>query len=142
MAGAEAAKQFTPDSVTRSRPGVSYFPKEKVNASFSKGAMLSDGDGDGNYMVHTSRRDAPGEVEIHERDSDIIYVVKGSATLISGGTLLDGKKVAENEVRGTQLNGGEAQTLAIGDVIIVPAGIPHWFREVQPPFLYYTVKVW
>src|SRR5215470_18276136 len=47
MAGAEAAKQFTPDSVTRSRPGVSYFPKEKVNASFSKGAMLSDGDGDG-----------------------------------------------------------------------------------------------
>jgi uncharacterized protein GlcG (DUF336 family)/mannose-6-phosphate isomerase-like protein (cupin superfamily) len=140
IAGAEAAKQFTAsDSTTSSRPTVSYFPKEKVDASFSEGAVLFEPGGD--YAIHTSRRDSPGTVEIDEKDSDLIYVVKGSATFITGGTLLDGKTVAENEIRGTKLNGGEAQRLVTGDVIIVPAGVPHWFKEVQAPFLYYTVKV-
>ena len=141
MAGAEAAKQFTADSVTSVRPAISYFPKKKVDASFFEGAILFDRNGTGNYAVHTSRRDSPGTIELHEKDSDIIYVVKGAATLITGGTLLDGKKIAEDEIRGTQLNGGEAQTLTPGDVVIVPAGTPHWFKEVQPPLLYYTVKV-
>jgi mannose-6-phosphate isomerase-like protein (cupin superfamily) len=68
-------------------------------------------------------------------------VIKGSATFITGGTLIDGKGVAENEMRGSQLNGGALGTLAAGDVIVVPAGTPHWFKEVQAPFLYYTVKV-
>jgi uncharacterized protein GlcG (DUF336 family) len=139
IAGAEAAKQFTADSVSSSRPGVSYFPKEKVDASFSEGAVLFEPGGD--YAINTSRRDSPGNVEVHEKDSDLIYVVKGSATFVTGGTLLDGKKIAEHEIRGTQLNGGEAQNLVPGDVIVVPAGLPHWFKEVQAPFLYYTVKV-
>ena len=139
IAGAEAAKQFTADSVSSSRPGVSYFPKEKVDASFSEGAVLFEPGGD--YAINTSRRDSPGNVEVHEKDSDLIYVVKGSATFVTGGTLLDGKKIAEHEIRGTQLNGGEAQNLVPGDVIVVPAGVPHWFKEVQAPFLYYTVKV-
>jgi glc operon protein GlcG len=139
IAGAEAAKQFTASDSTSSRPTVSYFSKQKVDASFSEGAVLFEPGGD--YSIHTSRRDSPGAVEVHEKDSDLIYVVKGSATFITGGTLQDGKKIAENEIRGTQLNGGEAQNLVPGDVIIVPAGVPHWFKEVQAPFLYYTVKV-
>jgi len=63
------------------------------------------------------------------------------ATFIIGGTLLDGKKAAENEIRGTQLKAGVPQALVAGDLIVVPAGLPHWFKEVQAPFLYYTVKV-
>jgi len=139
MAGAEAAKQFGTNPLTSSQPGVSYFPREKVDASFSKGAVLFDPGG--NYAINTSRRDSPGVVELHEKDSDIFYVIRGSATFITGGTLLDGKKVAENEIRGTQLKAGVPQALVAGDVIVVPAGLPHWFKEVQAPFLYYTVKV-
>jgi uncharacterized protein GlcG (DUF336 family)/mannose-6-phosphate isomerase-like protein (cupin superfamily) len=139
IAGAEATKQFTADSIGTSRPGVNYFPKEKVDASFYEGAVLFEPGGD--YAINTSRRDSPGNVEVHEKDSDLIYVVKGSATFVTGGTLLDGRKIAEHEIRGTQLNGGEAKSLVPGDVIVVPAGVPHWFKEVQAPFLYYTVKV-
>lgn len=139
VAGAEAAKQFSADPATSSKPDVSYFPKGKVEASFSEGAVLFDPAA--NYTITTSRRDSPGLIELHEKDSDIIYVVKGSATFITGGTLLDGKKIAEYEIRGTQLNGGAPQTLSAGDVIVVSAGTPHWFKEVQAPFLYYTVKV-
>jgi glc operon protein GlcG len=139
VAGAEAAKRFSADALTSWQPVVSYFPREKVDASFSEGAVLFEPGG--NYAINTSRRDSPGVVELHEKDSDIIYVIKGSATFITGGTLLDGKKAAENEIRGTQLNGGAPQTLVAGDVIVVPAGTPHWFKEVRAPFLYYTVKV-
>ena len=139
MAGAEAAKNFGADPPASSQPGVTYFPKEKVDASFSTGEELYRPDG--NYTIITSRRDSPGMVEVHEQDSDLIYVLKGSATFIAGGILLDGKRVAEHEMRGTKLTGGAPQTLVAGDVIIVPAGIPHWFKEVQAPFLYYTVKV-
>ena len=139
IAGAEAAKNFGADPAASSQPGATYFPKEKVDASFSTGAELYRSGG--HYAIITSRRDSPGEVEIHEKDADIFYVIKGSGTFITGGALVDGKKVAENEIRGNQLNGGTSQTLVAGDVIIVPAGTPHWFKEVQPPFLYYTVKV-
>jgi glc operon protein GlcG len=139
IAGAEAAKSFAADPPANSQPDVSYFPKEKVDASFSTGAELYRPDG--NYTIITSRRDSPGMIEVHEKDSDLIYVIKGSATFITGGTLLDGRKVAENEIRGKRLNGGIAHSLVAGDIMVVPAGVPHWFKEVQPPFLYYTVKV-
>jgi glc operon protein GlcG len=139
MAGAAAAENFGADPPASSQPGVTYFPKEKVDASFSTGAELYRPDG--NYTIITSRRDSPGIVEVHEKDSDLIYVIKGSATFITGGTLIDGKGVADNEMRGSQLNGGALRTLAAGDVIVVLAGTPHWFKEVQAPFLYYTVKV-
>jgi len=139
IAGAEAAKSFGADPPASSQPGATYFPKEKVDASFSTGEELYRPNG--NYTIITSRRDSPGMVEVHEQDCDLIYVIKGSATLITGGTLLDGKRVAENEMRGTLLSGGTPQTLVAGDVIVVPAGTPHWFKEVQAPFLYYTVKV-
>jgi glc operon protein GlcG len=139
IAGAEAAKNFGADLPAGSQSGVTYFPKEKVDASFSTGAELYRPDG--NYTIITSRRESPGMIEVHEKETDLFYVIKGSATFVTGGTLLDGKKVAENEIRGSRLNGGSPQTLVAGDIMVVPAGTPHWFKEVQPPILYYTVKV-
>ena len=78
---------------------------------------------------------------MHQKDADIMYVLKGSATVVTGGTLLDGKTVGPDEIRGSQLNGGEAHRLIPGDVLIIPHGQPHWFKEVKGPFLYFTVKV-
>jgi uncharacterized protein GlcG (DUF336 family) len=65
---------------------VLFFDKEQVVTSFSKGAVLLDG-ANRNYMVHTSRRDKPGLAEVHSLDTDIIYVMEGTATLVTGGTL-------------------------------------------------------
>ena len=45
-----------------------------------------------------------------------------------------------DELRGSSISGGEAHQLKKGDVIIVPVGVPHWFKEVSNPFLYYVVK--
>ena len=119
---------------------VTYFPAEKVTAAFAKGAVLFDGEGR-NYMVHASRRDAAGQAEVHVKDADIIYVLEGSTTFVTGGTVVDGKTTAPDEIRGTRIDGGESRRLGKGDVIIVPNGTPHWFKEVDGPVLYYVVKV-
>jgi glc operon protein GlcG len=142
IAGAEAAKSFGADPpVTSNLLPVSYFSKGEVDEGFSKGAVLFDGNGGRNYMVHTSRREGPGMVEVHTKDTDILYVLKGSATIVTGGTMVDGKLVAADEIRGREITGGESRELVPGDAMIIPNGVPHWFKKVQAPFLYYVVKV-
>src|SRR5437764_10369488 len=120
---------------------VTYFEKSKVDAAFAKGAILLDGSDGRNYMVHASRREKPGQAEVHTKDADVIYVLQGSATFITGGEAVDGKTIAPDEIRGSGINGGETRKIAKGDVIIVPHGVPHQFLEVTNPFLYYVVKV-
>lgn len=120
---------------------VSYWDKGKVEEAFSKGAVLFDG-GDGrNYMVHASRREKPGQAEVHLKDADVIYVLQGTAKFITGGEAVDARPTAADELRGSGIQGGETRTLSRGDVIIVPRGVPHQFLEVSSPFLYYVVKV-
>jgi glc operon protein GlcG len=119
---------------------VNYFTHDQVAAAFAKGGVLVDGAGR-NYMVHASRREKPGQVEVHVLDTDVIYVQNGSATLVTGGTMVGGKTTEPNEVRGDSISGGETRTIARGDVITVPNGTPHWFEAVSGPLTYYVVKV-
>ena len=123
-----------------SKAPVLFFDKEQVSSSFSKGAVLLDGT-NRNYMVNTSRRDKPGLAEIHTLDTDIIYVTEGTATFVTGGTAIEPKEISPNEIHGSGIDGGETRQLSKGDVIIVPNGVPHWFKEVSGAFLYYTIKV-
>ena len=125
---------------------VTYIESQKVAASFTKGAVLVGEDENmmhaaRNYMVHASHRDKAGVVEIHEQDTDIVYVLKGSAQLITGGTPVGTKTIAPHEFRAPTVNGGDTRTLVPGDVVIIPNGVPHWFKEVEAPFDYYVVKV-
>ena len=128
------------DATQMSKPSVLFFNSNQVSASFSKGAVLLDGT-NRNYMVNTSRRDSPGQAEIHRLDTDIIYVVEGTATFVTGGTAIEPKEIESNEIRGSRIDGGETRQLSKGDVIIVPNNTPHWFKEVGGTFLYYTIKV-
>jgi quercetin dioxygenase-like cupin family protein len=117
---------------------VSYFEKQKVSEAFAKGAVLFNGSD--KYMVHASRREAPGVAEVHAKDADIIYVLEGEATFVTGGTVVEPKTVAPDEIRGREIQGGDTRVIAKGDVVIVPAGTPHWFKAVKGPVLYYVVK--
>jgi glc operon protein GlcG len=125
---------------------VTYIESWKVAASFVNGAVLVGEDetmmhAARNYMVHASHRDKAGVVEIHEFDTDIVYVLKGSAQLITGGTPVGTKTIAPHEFRAPTVDGGETRQLVPGDVVIIPNGVPHWFKEVEAPFDYYVVKV-
>jgi uncharacterized protein GlcG (DUF336 family)/mannose-6-phosphate isomerase-like protein (cupin superfamily) len=138
LVGANVAKNFAGNGVATTAGNVSYFPKQQVTDAFAKGAVLFNGSD--TYMVHTSRRDQAGMAEVHTKDADIIYVQDGSATLVTGGTVVDPKSTEANEIRGKEIAGGETRTITKGDVIIVPAGIPHWFKDVPAPMTYYVVK--
>jgi Uncharacterized protein, possibly involved in utilization of glycolate and propanediol len=124
-------------AITEAHAPVTYFPAEQVTATFAKGVPLLEVKG---YKVHASRRTEPGVVEVHEWDTDVIYVLEGSATFVTGGKLVDSKTIAPGEIRGQTVEGGESRRIAKGDVIIVPNGTPHWFKEVQGPLLYFVVK--
>jgi glc operon protein GlcG len=136
------SKAFEPSAMgSDPAPSVSYWEKSKVDEAFSKGAVLFDGSDGRNYMVHASRREKPGQAEIHTKDADVIYVLQGKATFVTGGEALDAKSTAPDELRGSSIRDGKTQQIARGDVIIVPHGVPHQFLEVTNPFLYYVVKV-
>lgn len=120
-------------------PGVTYYRAENVAKSFEEGAVLFDQGR--SYMIHTSRRVAAGKAEVHTRDTDLIYVLEGSARFVTGGRVVGGTNTAADEIRGEAIEGGETRVLSKGDVIIVPAGTPHWFQDVRGPVLYYTIKV-
>ena len=119
---------------------VKIFPAADVRVAFEKGSPLLTKD-NRNYWLLAGRRDKPGQAELHEKDLDIFYVLQGSATFITGGKMVDGKTTAPGEVRGASIEGGEVHTLSKDDVVIIPPGVPHWFKDVQGVFLYYVVKV-
>lgn len=125
-------------AATPARP-VTYIPADKVKAAFVKGMPLVEVE---NYKIHASHREAGSyPVEVHTKDTDIMHVLSGKATLVTGGTMVGGKETAPEEIRGTSIEGGETRAVSPGDVVIIPNGTPHWFKDVPGPIDYYVVKV-
>ena len=61
--------------------------------------------------------------------------------LATGGTMVGGRVSGPGQQRGKDMTGGQTYHLAKGDVIAIPAGVPHWFKEVPQSISYYVVKV-
>jgi glc operon protein GlcG len=116
---------------------VEHIEAPVLQRAFAKGAALVETSA---YKVHASRRDGPGEAEVHERDTDVFYVLDGSARFVTGGVLESPRAIATGEIRGPSIRGGQARELHRGDVIVIPRGVPHWFENVSAPFVYFVVK--
>ncbi|HEY9013734.1 MAG TPA: cupin domain-containing protein [Gemmatimonadales bacterium] len=117
---------------------VTVIAHDQVSDAFARGMPLIEV---ADYKIHASRREGPGMAEIHTRDTDIAYVLQGSATLVTGGTAVKVRSIGPEELRGSAIEGGESRRLMPGDIVVIPNGVPHWFKEVEAPFLYYVVKV-
>lgn len=117
---------------------VLHLDHQKVDAAFAKGGPLL---ATNNFKALAGRRTGPGEVEIHEYDTDIFYILEGSATFVTGGKAIEQRSSGPGEMRAKEIVGGDARHLQKGDVIVIPNGMPHWFKEVNGTFLYYMVKV-
>ena len=82
------------------------------------------------YKGHRFRmlyRDADGNPEQHDAIIDIVFVRSGEGTLVLGGTMIGRRATAAGESVGTRLEGGERHALGAGDIVHIPAGIPHSF---------------
>ena len=103
----------------------------------STGGTVAAGPG---FSVNASRRDGPGQAEVHLTDTDILYVLEGAATVITGGRIVEPHEQSPGEIRGSAIEGGAEQKIAKGDVMTIPNGVPHWFKAVHTPFRYYVIK--
>lgn len=111
-----------------------YVDHEKV----AKGGTLVTAP---DLSISVNRRTAAGQVEVHDKETDTFYVLDGEATFITGGTMVGGAVSRPNQWLGKSIDGGETHHLAKGDVMVIPAGMPHWFKEVPKEINYYVVKV-
>ena|SRR5215468_6399179 len=78
-----------------------------------------------NDLFLLAHREADGQVELHETQADLFVVQSGSATLIVGGTLQEGETVAPHEKRNGTIQGGTRHQLSAGDIVRIPANVPH-----------------
>jgi hypothetical protein len=96
----------------------------------------------GNHSAMTVHREGDGEAEWHEVQADFLVVQGGTATLVLGGTVKDGKTTAKGEVRGPSIDGGQKHPLAAGDVVHIPAKTAHQLLiPAGTAFDYFVVKV-
>lgn len=115
---------------------VTHIDQSQVNF-IRPGKVLENGE----FKIAMSKRDKPGKVEIHAHDTDTFYIVDGEAEFVTGGTVVDQKDGPNGESSGKEITGGETHHLTKGDVMVIPRGTPHWFKDVKGQISYYVVKV-
>ena len=82
------------------------------------------------YNVSLEYRASVGNAAVHETEAELFYVVDGSATLVTGGTLTESTRNGAN-LTGKTIQGGTSRKVAKGDFIMVPEGQPHWFSAID-----------
>lgn len=96
----------------------------------------------GNHLAMIAHREGDGEAELHETQADLFVVQGGEATLVVGGEVVDAKATAPGEVRGPSIRGGQLRPLGAGDIVHIPAKVPHQLLLAPgKKFTYFVLKV-
>jgi mannose-6-phosphate isomerase-like protein (cupin superfamily) len=93
----------------------------------------------------------PGVAAVHFKVTEIYHVIDGEGTLVTGGTMVNAKprppdsdavKLEDGPgASGTGIQGGVSRQIKAGDVVVIPAGVPHWFSQIQGSITYLVVRV-
>lgn len=96
-------------------------------------------------------QDPPGVAAVHFKVTEIYHVMDGAATLVTGGTMVNSKVRPADSIpvrledgpgaSGTSIQGGVTQRIKAGDVVVIPAGVPHWFSQIEGSITYVVVRV-
>jgi mannose-6-phosphate isomerase-like protein (cupin superfamily) len=85
----------------------------------------------GSYRANLEYRNAVGPASVHEKEAELFYVIDGSATFVTGGTLADEKRTNAENRTGTGIKGGTPRRVAKGDFMLVPDNTAHWFSAID-----------
>ena len=116
---------------------VNYVDSAKMAGALAKGGTVINGP---DFQVQGSHRDKAGNAELHVKETDVLYVIEGEATFVTGGTIIGRHEVRAEQIGGSGIEGGKTFHLKKGDVITIEAGMPHWFKETSN-ISYFVVKV-
>jgi mannose-6-phosphate isomerase-like protein (cupin superfamily) len=96
----------------------------------------------GNHSMSLVHREGSGEAELHETQSDILFIRGGDAAIVIGGRIPNGRTTTAHEIRGPGIEGGEKQPLHPGDVVHIAPKTPHqMILEPGQKLDYYAVKI-
>jgi mannose-6-phosphate isomerase-like protein (cupin superfamily) len=116
IGGSDGVKLWTNQELTKTIASMSGTGKPSVSKTI----------GDyGDHSVMVVHREADGQVEVHAKKHDVIVVRDGAGTLVTGGEVIGGKSTAPDEIRGDKVTGGHSVKLNPGDVVYIPAKVPH-----------------
>ncbi len=93
------------------------------------------------YTVYSLKFDTGRPIELHDHDTDVVFIQGGSGTVVHGGTVTGRKALKDGEWTGTDIQGGVSTPVTRGMVLLLPKGVPHWFKSVDSPLTLYAVKV-
>jgi len=131
-------------------PFITYFSHEKVDASFAK-ALASTGSGDlfarkdrqgRTWAVHSNSRGKADEGKLHSHEdwTGVVVIMSGGATFITPGTASTVQGFRETPAGGRLIGSGESHRVGKGDVVIIPPGAPHMYKNVEEPFRYLVIQ--
>ena len=95
---------------------------QEAKTKGSSGSTLGDY---GTHALKLNERTASGGGEIHAHFDDVILVMEGKATLVTGGEIIDPHAGANGETTGSGIRNGIVQPIGTGDLVHIPAGAPH-----------------
>jgi mannose-6-phosphate isomerase-like protein (cupin superfamily) len=114
-------------------------PSEELLAALQKavdrGGMTSGAvSNTDQYRINLVRRVKPGAALAHAGNTELHYITEGAGTLVTGGT------IAKAAGGTATIENGETRRVKKGDVILVPANTPHWYKEVDGSITYLEVR--
>lgn len=122
----------------------------EVDAALAKAKAAHKGDNTntaevlvsvGPYPVALEYRTGTTAPSVHKDRAELIYVMEGGCTLVTGGKLVNAKDGAGGNMSGTGIEGGSPRKITKGDYVLVPPNTPHWYTDVQGRFVSITLHM-
>ena len=93
------------------------------------------------YMANLEYRASVGLAAVHEKEAELMYVVDGSGTIVTGGTLVNQTRTNPANLTGSAIDGGTQQKIAKGDFIFIPENTPHWISTIDGTIVLVSLHV-
>ena len=138
QAAAPAPKLFTSSADLTAMIAKAKSDRKPDQANFAQ-PILQLAPYNANLEYRVAGINAPASV--HEREAEMFFVVEGSGTLVTGGTLKDERRTNPDNLSGSAIDGGARRRVGKGDFIMVPEGTPHWFGDIDGALVLMSVHL-
>lgn len=114
------------------------------NAQERQGMTTAPVSNEGHYRINIVKRTTPGPAGAHStgpaKGTELHYIIDGAGTVVTGGTLVPRPGAAAKGPANNIIQGGETRHVTKGDVVVIPEGTPHWYKDVEGSITYLEVR--